>query len=429
MGSVQMKSVPGWAIALLIGVLLLAGLGVQPASARQGEATPLDLPAMALTPDDLAAAGMPGFGIGVSVLGDAVTVADFLAAWRADPSGQVADAFAAAAPVRVHLLWIGKPVEAGNPNSATERFVFSHAFEFADDNAAAIGFTRLSQGWETDTAHAEPVSQTVGWAQAFFREAAVDPDTGTPYQRADLLFLRGRVVGGVSLEEGTGATPSQDEVIALAQRLEARIGQGLAGGAPGLGHTIARLAMPDGFAAVLPSDRYEAVGGVPIRRVGETDVELAERQAEYAATGITNYYFVGQPMRGLTDDPELLYLDHLRQFDTAERAAAWSQESITGLTNRGSTDVQRVESISLGDAVTLVSYVNAAGSPTWRVDVQHGPTLATLLFRGSVLADQEVVEAIAAAQLDCFVQGACLEPVGLSQEIQGEVEDRRGDTP
>ena len=86
---------------------------------------------MALTPDDLTSAGLLGFGTGVSVLGDGQTVASFLAVWRADPQGELARVIAAAAPTRIHLLWIGKPSVSGNPDSSTERFVFSYAFEIA----------------------------------------------------------------------------------------------------------------------------------------------------------------------------------------------------------------------------------------------------------------------------------------------------------
>jgi hypothetical protein len=215
-------------------------------------------------------------------------------------------------------------------------------------------------------------------------------------------------------------------VVALAQRLDQRIGLVLAGNPPMLSNMIARMAMPDGFDDVLPSDRYEAVDGVAIRRVGETDTELAERQADYGATGITNYYFVGQPMRGLTGDPELLFLNHLRQFDSTEGATTWSQQEIAGLADRGVTDIRTVTS-TLGDSVVLTTYMNASGQPTFRADIQQGTAVSTLLFRGSVLADQAVVETVAAAQLACFAQGACLEPVSLTPDVADEIEGRRGD--
>lgn len=416
---------------LLIGVLLLAGFGPQLGSrtalASQVDGRPIDLAAMALTADDLMAAGLPGFGSGVSVLGDAPMVASFLAAWRADPQGELAGVIAAAAPSRIYLLWLGKPTVAGDPDSSTERFVFSYAFEFADETAAAQGFATLVGGWETGNTVAEPISAVVGQQHAFFRDTGQDPDTGAPYLRADLLFLQGRLVGGVSLEEGAGATPSQDEAVALAQRLDQRIGLVLSGNPPRLSSMIARLAMPDGFADVLPSDRYEAVDGTAIRRVGETDAELAERQADYAAMALAQYYFVGQPMRGLTSDPELLFLNHLRQFDSAAAAASWSQEEIAGLADRGNTDIRTVESTSLGGSVVLTTYVNARGLPTFRADIQHDATVSTLLFRGSVLTDQTVVETVAAAQLTCFAQRQCLEPVSLSQSVADEVQGRRGD--
>lgn len=423
----RLRSIP--VASLLVGVLLLAGFRLSgmtvTASAHQVGEQPIDLAAMALTPDDLTAVGMTGFGTGVSVLGDVQAVGSFLAAWRADPQGELAGVIAGAAPTRIHLLWLGKPTVAGNPDSSTERFVFSYAFEFADAATAAQGFATLTNGWETGNAHAEPIAATIGQQHAFFRDAGNDPGTGAPYQRADLLFLQGRMVGGVSLEDGVGATPAQEDVVALAQRLDQRIGRVFAGNPPSLSNMIVRLGMPDGFADVLPSDRYEAVDSVAIRRVGETDTELAERQADYDAAGITNYYFVGQPMVGLTADPELLFLNHLRQFGSAEAATTWMQEVIAGLAERGNTDVQSLEPETLGDTVVLTAYRNASGQPTLRADIQQGARVSTLLFRGSTFAEQAVVETVAAAQLACFAQGACLEPVALTSGLADEIEDRR----
>jgi hypothetical protein len=420
---------------VLIGVLLLAGLATPAmgpaAMAHQDLGQPLDLAAMALTPDDLTSAGMPGFGTGVSVLGEAPTVGSFLAAWREDPQGTLGRVLETAAPSRIHLLWMGQPVEAGNPDSDTARFVFSYAFEFPDDAAAAQGFATLAGGWETGNARAEPIGATVGQQSAFFRDRGQDPATGFPYLRADLIFLHGRLVGGISLEDATGETPSENLMVSLAQRLDQRMGLVLAGNPPGLSTMIVRLALPNGFEDVflLSSDRYEVVDGSVIRRVGETDEELANRQTEYEAIGLTHYYIMGQPTHGLTNDPDLLFLDHVRQFESAQAAAAWSQAELAGLAERGNTDVQQVASTTLGDSAMLTTYLNSSGRPTFRADIQQGPMVSTLLFRGSVLADQALVETVAAAQLACFAQGQCLEPLSPSSTpdpVEG-IRGRRGE--
>ena len=303
-----------------LAIALLATLFGQVATAAPGLAqevsvVPLDLAAITLTPVDLEAEGLTGYGGGVSVLADGETAADFVAAFRQDPDGDLANTFVEADPLRVHILFLGLPLRADEPQSLTLRAVFSYVFEFPNEAAALTGLDQLAEGWLTGNAMAQPTAATVGSDRRFFREVGLDPETGNPFQRADLLFTYDRLVAGVSFQDAGGDIPSETVVEALAIRLAARAQIGLGSEAAGLSNQVVRISAPD---EVDPwdSDRYGAAGGTVLRQRNDTAEDHAERQALHDQFGVIDYYFVNQPLGDLTADTEIVYSNGLRRFES-----------------------------------------------------------------------------------------------------------------
>jgi hypothetical protein len=409
----------------VLAIALLATLATQvittaPVPAQSVSDIPLDLAEIALTPADLEAEGLDGYGIGVSVLGDPETAAQFLTYWREDPEGTLTDGLVAADPSRVYMLYMGLPLQEEDPTSLTLRSVFTYVFEFPDAAAAATGLDRLADGWATGEATEEQTTATVGDDRRFFREVGLDPGTGNPYIRADLVFTYDRLVLGTSFQDAAGDVPSEAVLETLAKRLAARAQYGLAKETPGLSNQVLRLASPDG-PDPWDVDRYGAMGGVVLKHRNDSPEDHEERQAAHDEFGIFDYYFVNQPLDKVASDAALIFSNGLRAFESEAQADAWQVDAIDRLIERGASNLEKMQDPpSLGDATIVHSYeTEVAGVMVswWRVDVRVGTTMSTMFLRGSAPPPWEAMEAIASAQAQCLTDGVCLEPLPLPSEL------------
>jgi hypothetical protein len=412
-------------VAAILAIALLAALAGQaittaPTSAQDVSEVPLDLAAIALTPADLEAEGHAGYGSGVSVLGDPETAAQFLIYWREDPEGALTDGLVAADPSRVHMLYMGLPLQEADPTSLTLRSVFTYVLEFPDPAEAATGLERLADGWATGNATPEQTTSTVGDDRRFFRDQGSDPGTGNPYIRADLLFTYDRLVLGVSFQDAAGDLPGEAVLDSLANRLAARAQAGLAGEAAGLSNLVARIGAqdePDPWDV----DRYGAMDGMVLKQRNDSPEAFQDRQAIHDQFGIIDYYFVNQPLGGVASDADSNYSNGLRTFESEAQADAWQVDAIDRLIERGASNLEKMaDPPALGDATIVHSYdieVEGRMMSFWRVDIRVGTTMSTWFLRGSTLPPWEAVEEIASAQADCLTQSVCLEPISLPSAL------------
>jgi hypothetical protein len=236
---------------------------------------------MALTPVDLDAIGLTGFGQQTSAFLDLEEQAEQLAlAKTVDPDVDeeaVVSGLAAAGFQRRYQRQLGLPAHPGAPPSRLRTFVAPYIIEYASGEGAASGFTLL----ETERAGTGmtdvPGTRVVGDRSEITRFRRVS-DSGDPYRALDLTFQVDNLVAGVTLGEFGDRQPDLATVEALADLLLAKVQRGQAGSGPGLSNLVLRLAGPD---IETRSDEYGRLDGQTLPNYGETPDELADREERY----------------------------------------------------------------------------------------------------------------------------------------------------
>ncbi len=426
----------GRLVRALLPVVLLAALAAPLATTAvaAAEDPPLDLAAIALTPDDLVDEGLDGFGVDASVLGSGESAARLIAVYRDQYDGEWAEAWSASDATRVHVLPLFQPVEPGDPDRGFANIVFCYALEYEDDEAAESGFADLVDAWGTGSTQEEETGAEVGDERASFRPQGDDPSSGNPDGRTDLFFRTGPLVLGVSLLSGVGSART-DTVEALAERLAARADTVVAGDAPGLSSQVLRLELGDVFPRYLAADHYRAIGGTDLRQMTDTDESLSKRQARDEALGIVDYYYVHLPLNAEPRDTSRDFLNSLRRFTSEDAASAWMESSTERLEN----DYEQVEvgddPPDLGDEAQAISFraeSNARTNYYDRLDVRVGETVASLYFLVSQRASEPEptgstgsgLRELGAIQAECLVDGACLEPAPTPEGMTDPADDQ-----
>ncbi len=308
-------------LVLLLLLIVPSTLPIIPSAALPARAeSPLDLAAMALSPDDLAAVGMTGFGQRESAVLSLAEQADQAAPGLASDPAAVRLALAQAGFERRYQRELGLPQRLDGASSRLQSFVTSYLLEYSSPEGAAAGFALLEAEPPDAKSRDLPGTREFGERSEITR-LRDSTASGEPYRALDLTFQRGNLVAGVTIGEFGSREPDLLAVEALAARLLAKID---AGGGPGLSNLVVRLEGPD---VETRSDEYGRLHGVTYPNYAETAGELADRSARYGAAA--DVYGVGQSVAtgraARTDDVRFLVL--LYRFASDEAATAWLAES------------------------------------------------------------------------------------------------------
>jgi hypothetical protein len=285
------------ALGVLAVLLALIGGLIPAAGAAQTDAPP-DLAAMALTPPDVAAEGLDGYGSSQG-------------RWLS--SDQVVDMFVdggltrreARALVHDHGLtglYIGRVAlasEPGNGGSIATHGVISYLYAF-EDEAGAKAFV---EDW-TDLAFDDPSAgieevagdERIGDESRLIRWTFEEPESGAPGVELQLAFRTEQVYAELGVfdvaldgEDAEPEEPAISAVEALGERLLERIEAVLDGEASNLSTRALRLESDDPL-TTNNADRYVAIDGEVFLYYGRSPEDVDPHAESYAAAGIIDAY-------------------------------------------------------------------------------------------------------------------------------------------
>jgi hypothetical protein len=372
-----------------------------------GEA-PLDVAAMALTPDDLADFGLADFAI-----------ADGRTQTLDDRVGQQADAGEDPAAVRNLLSSIGwvrgyrsrlaHPIAAGGDDF--DALVSSGVTQFADADGAEAGYTLLAN-LDTASGEATPVAEApaVGDRSVLLDVGEIDLDDGAIHPSQRLIFQSGELVGDLIVVAPTDQPFAASDVVALAERQLERMDEVRANGGPDLSFKALRV---QGIGLSDPDlDNYRKLDGTIFESLGDENEDLARDTETYQDA--TDWY----SYEALITDT-LLQDTSLVQFPTADLAAAWVQGTFARADENRTADstLESVDAPTFGDesVVLRVTIPIQGGSAVgYLFAARFGDQalgFGIISLTGRLTYDNAA--ALAEIQVDCFAAGNCAESVPL----------------
>jgi hypothetical protein len=395
----------------LVFALILIGVTSTPAVARQGGG-PLDLAAMALSPNDLEAAGWEGLGLQAGWRLSAEDLA-YRAVW---PTGEgeeqdaVRDALLEAGWQQGHATTFATFWDPSRADAS--RQVEIEVVAYADVTGAAKGFDRVPDFYETGPAEAIAGVKRIGDEARLVRVDARDPQAGMPAQELVLGFRHDRLTARVMLRDWTGAEPTVAAAEALAARLLTRMERVLADGQPGL--SLQGLSV-EGAEYAVRFDYYARLDGEDTRLVYESPEALATRTAGYG--GAIDVFASGTETAASGSGYTLVFVDTLYRFADADRASGWLRETSErhGQDAEITAFVIESEDAVIGEESLALSFSHDFGSDG--LDVVH---TSALFFRiGAVVAEIRLTRTnnpplasttreLAAAQAECLLGSGCL---------------------
>jgi hypothetical protein len=359
---------------VVVALLLCATLLGAPAHAQEATfapATPgFDLAAMTLTPSELAALGLPGFGLAnLSSLRNAETDAivqsdgDALQAARRLSEN---DANGFRARYVGSLLRPAIPLETVSPGRlASEIRVSTSVTEFTSSEGAAAAFA-FNEG-ELDDAPGEDVRGTrvFGDESELTRSTGTEGTTGRPLQRLELAFRLDSTIGEVNIVNYENIEPEIETAERLGAALLAKVELGRANADPGLSTRVLRLSpMATWIENARVRDFYtrrDRVSEPTFAQIVDAirnEVPLNVNPSALAdrADPPLSSYMYWTPV-GEGDPLELpLYVVRINQYASSSQAAAAVAQLSTDL-GRGYTDVAEIEDeVVIGDESRTFSY-------------------------------------------------------------------------
>ena len=307
----------------------------------------VDLGTMPLTPADLDALQMPGYGVG---FGQMTYPDEFIASMterRGLPEEQVRAQVEGSGFVRRYdsqLYWLA---DASAPDGTVGRLVASYVIEFTEASGAASAFDFLEDESANLLAADVPLSVPLGDRSEATHETGSDPVTGQSFDQIDVTFQSERFHAGVAIIDVQGQTVQLADVEKLAQRLLTRLHAGSTSTSPGLSGMVLRLS---GAVAEPYSDQYLLVGGEAIPQYGESTQDLQQRGTTAASIGQTDEYVLQQTFAAGSgaSDADAWYMLHLMRFSDAPAAINW----MAGIPGRLSSNTAFTNVVFLPGPVT-----------------------------------------------------------------------------
>ena len=399
--------------------LYLAG----PQADRATEA-PLDLAALALTPDDLEAIGLAGFGLGgASYYASPHDYAPRVAGELGRDPAEVGDALAGFGWRRRYTVTLDRPLAPGTDDN--ERGVTSSLTEFATAEGAAAGFAFL----EAEVAPrpgGRAAPRDLPLARPFGDQAELTrldgAESGQRFQGLELTFRVGNLHGRVTLHEYAGQEPDRATVDMLAEGLLTKLRGAPSLPAPGLSNVALRLRL--GGAVATGGDFYLRLDGRTFPRFNEPAAVLAARAAAYA--GAADVYRASARIQvgDEASDDDVRYATVLYRFANAEAASGWLRGAAEHLAQTPEVgggrplpylDVEPVaEAPNVGEEAVALAYGLARGEVTLRghaVLIRVGAVVAQVQMAAVPGAPLAAVAALTRDQVACLEAGGLCAPV------------------
>jgi hypothetical protein len=452
---------PRTALHRLLAVTLaawLALLALPPATAAQ-EPPPLDIAAILLTPADLAAGNMPGFGIDTGKL---FTTIDGAIAVDTYANSRGAVRLRNVTNIRQILQDTGwqrmQETQLARPRAdAPTRFDVSASsgIEVYDTpEGAASAYLQLAQptamsqmlyGDVQPAGTGMPLGdQASTWRNA--QPAAGNDGTGSI--SISRWVQVGRYIVSVSLSNYAVGDNATDPDAAQLDRLTTVVldrlaaatasGSGVCGaGGPAaagpvmtrllgrLGATPATLALP-GLGTCMPhldvassiafANQYTVLDGTAFPAFGESETDLAADQESVSQRGIVSRYAESQGIPDSSQAPNgteadiFLWLDLYTDAGAAQASFAGTQDRLASQ----SIEPLSFETATLPDGTPVIRYTFADGQPGTYVTTSLamvGNLVVTARTGNTVSPKTDVTDALLTAQLACIAAGGCPQPL------------------
>ncbi len=373
---------------------------------------PLDLAAMALTPDDLAVAGWDGLGLQSGWMLSVEELA-YRAVW---PKGEGAEQDA----MRDRLLNAGwqqghastfatfwDPNRAGAGREVTVEIV-----AYADPTGAAKGFASVPDVYATGPLEPVPGMYPIGDEARLMRVDARDPQAGEPAQELALGFRRGRLTASVLLRDWAGTEPAVTVAEALAAQLLTKMERIVQEGQPGL--SLQSLSV-EGVAYAVRSDYYARFAGEDVRSVYEPPEAFATRTAGYGEA--IDVFTSGTEIAAIDSNSTLAFAEILYRFRDVGQASNWLRETPDrfGQDATITAFAMKSEAATVGEESLALSYSRDFGNDG--LEVAHTSSLFVRI--GAVVAEicltrtndpppAAMLRDLAEAQAACLTANGCL---------------------
>ena len=426
--------------AILLVATLHAAAPVSGDANGQVSAERTDLAALVLTPDDLAAEGLAGYG---SDYGEWLTMEQVAIGFAAESGKPLEDAievYENLGLVQTYSVRIAAATVPGDFNCDATANVALSLVEYQDAAGADLAFNITVANSESNGSVVVDGAETVGDGSFLVRRAEED-DAGDSTAELAIEFHLDRFHGMVTVADvakyGEPDAPSVPEaalVEALGARQVARIEDGSGSGAASVGLSSIRL-MSDEAYVVTAGDRYSAIDGEPLRRFAETEDELAARGEGLQADGMIAIYGLEQDVRldPADNDPRAAHTTvRLHQFADANAAETWFDDEAY---DRFAADpyldsIDTLDSSMFQDEPRLAAAYTAAylgfdidGYVMW-VLIDDIVAQITLDAAGGVSAFP--LTTLMEEQIACLHAGACAAPVTVPISLLPWIPLRRG---
>ncbi len=376
------------------------------------EQAAVDLAMTTLTPADLEALQMPGYGVGFGQMSYPDAFIASMAESRGLPEDQIRTAVEGSGFVRRYDSQLYLPADASSPAGTVGRVVASYILEFGDASGAASIFGFLEDESGNALATDLSMSTPIGDQSEATHETLTDPETGDTFDQVDLTFQSGRFQAGVAVIDWQGNTVPLAEVERLAQQLLTRLQTGSAANATGL----SELALRIGGATIEPyGDQYLLAAGQAIPQYGESAQDIQGRTSAAATIGETDEYMVQQYLAVGADEPadDIWYTLHLMRFTDETAATSWMAglpERVSG--NTAFANVVFLGGPTVGEESVAYTLTSADGSLGYRaIALRVGNEVALIDVSASISTNPLLLLAIADGQANCLESGACTMPL------------------
>lgn len=394
--------------AVMPAALGASAQSASPVASPAAGVAPLDVAAMALTPDDLADNGFADFLVAdgrTQTLDDRVAEQ---AAGGGDPA-QIRTLLTGLGWIRGYRSRLAHPIAAGNEDF--DALVSSGIVQFADPDGSEAGWGLISQ-LDTGAGEGTPTAspRTLGDRSRLIDLGAVSLDDGKMHAGFRLVFQRGALVGDLIVFAAPDQTLTVSDVQALGERQLERMERVLADGGPGLSVTVLRWR---GSSFDDPDvDNYLKLDGKLFMGLGDTDQDTAIATETYRDA--TDWY----RYEAALSDSTFQYTSVTR-FPSASLAGEWVRTAFDRTDKNRPTDstLEQVSAVpSFGDesvVLRVTTPVEGGEASGYAVFVGIGDeafSLAIISLNGLDVAD---ITAMAAAQVGCFEAGNCAEAAPL----------------
>ncbi len=414
-------------LAILVGPALRSTPSLAAAAPITDHRSPsaIDLAAMALTPDDLAADDLYGYGIAGGGTLSPEAVAASLAFEQDLQESETRDLVTDTSLLQAYELRLDLPTADGTLAQSVRTTIQ----EYADEHGAIAAFPIVT-GWVgVMTAIQVSSDASIGDESTMTRLIGT---TLSPHHGLDLTFRSGRMIGSVRLVDFVGGIPAVANVTRFASIVLARILTQSDDSAAGPAPQTLRL---DGDGVIPLWDHY-TVANQRILQIAGQPILTESEQTAVAEAGIVAEYQVSQRFvtGGLAEQDTYLSGFVLR-FADEEIAAAYLRDTPTRIA--GSDPSSNYEEISglreYGEE--FIAYEQTAHWADNDVDLNYetyllrvGPQVAQVQLIGTEWVPYGALEDLAAAQADCLENGFCAEPTSLPAALTAMVQDAAEDS-